>query len=47
MGWADSVAHVMQRARVCLAPLRFGAGLKGKLLDAMLYGTPGVTTSIG
>ena len=47
MGWADSVAHVMQKTRVCLAPLRFGAGLKGKLLDAMLYGTPGVTTSIG
>ena len=47
MGWADSVAHVMQKARVCLAPLRFGAGLKGKLLDALLYGTPGVTTSIG
>ncbi len=47
MGWADSVAHVMQKARVCLAPLRFGAGLKGKLLDAMLYGTPRVTTSIG
>ena len=47
MGWADSVAHVMQKARVCLAPLRFGAGLKGKLLDAMLYGIPGVTTSIG
>ena len=47
MGWADSVAQVMQKTRVCLAPLRFGAGLKGKLLDAMLYGTPGVTTSIG
>ena len=47
MGWTDSVAHVMQKTRVCLAPLRFGAGLKGKLLDAMLYGTPGVTTSIG
>ncbi|MDB4115071.1 glycosyltransferase family 4 protein [Flavobacteriaceae bacterium] len=47
MGWADSVANVMQKTRVCLAPLRFGAGLKGKLLDAMLYGTPGVTTSIG
>ena len=47
MGWADSVATVMQGARVCLAPLRFGAGLKGKLLDAMLHGTPWVTTSIG
>ena len=30
-----------------LAPLQFGAGLKGKLLDAMLYGIPSVTTSIG
>lgn len=47
MGWAPSVKEVMQQARVCLAPLRFGAGLKGKLLDAMLYGTPAVTTSIG
>jgi len=34
-------------SRVCLAPLRFGAGLKGKLLDAMRNGTPNVTTPIG
>jgi glycosyltransferase involved in cell wall biosynthesis len=34
-------------ARVCLAPLQFGAGLKGKLIDAMQYGTPSVTTNIG
>jgi glycosyltransferase involved in cell wall biosynthesis len=32
--------------RVVLAPLRFGAGIKGKLLEAMLCGTPSVTTSI-
>ena len=25
----------MRKAKVCLAPLRFGAGLKGKLIDAM------------
>ncbi len=30
-----------------LAPLRFGAGIKGKLTEAMLCGTPSVTTSIG
>ena len=30
-----------------LAPLRFGAGLKGKLIDAARNGTPAVTTSIG
>lgn len=46
-GWVDNVSLVMSSARVCLVPLRFGAGLKGKLLDAMLFGTPSVTTTIG
>lgn len=46
-GFADSVADVMQKARVCLAPIRFGAGLKGKLLDAIQNGTPPVTTPVG
>ncbi len=46
-GWAEDAYQVMQQARVCLAPLRFGAGIKGKLADAMLSGTPNVTTSIG
>jgi hypothetical protein len=27
--------------------LRFGAGIKGKIVDAMLCGTPNVTTPIG
>lgn len=46
-GWAPDARAVMKAARVCLAPLRFGAGLKGKLLDAMIGQTPSVTTSIG
>jgi hypothetical protein len=46
-GRADDALEVLSRARVLLAPLRFGAGLKGKLLDAMRSGTPSVTTSIG
>ena len=46
-GFAEDVNVVMQNARVCLAPIRFGAGLKGKLVDAMKNGTPCVTTSIG
>ncbi|MER2493340.1 glycosyltransferase family 4 protein [Catenovulum sediminis] len=46
-GWADDALAVVSKARVCLAPLRFGAGLKGKLLEAMLTGTPNVTTNIG
>ena len=44
---AESVQEVMQAARVCLAPLRFGAGIKTKLADAMLFGTPSVATNIG
>ncbi len=46
-GWAQDAMQVMSQARVCLAPLRFGAGLKGKLFEAMLAGTPSVTTDIG
>lgn len=46
-GFADDVNDVMQQAKVCLAPIRFGAGLKGKLVDAMQNGTPCVTTTIG
>ena len=46
-GWADDALVVMQQARACLAPLRFGAGIKGKLMDAMRSGTPSVTTAIG
>ncbi|WP_076924233.1 glycosyltransferase [Pseudoalteromonas sp. EB27] len=46
-GWADNAFDVMQSARVCLAPLRFGAGIKGKLLEAMIMQTPSVTTNIG
>jgi hypothetical protein len=46
-GRANNAFEVMRNARVCLAPLRFGAGIKGKLLEAMLCGTPSVTTRIG
>ena len=47
MNWAEDALQVMSAARICLAPLRFGAGIKGKLTDAMLCGTPSVTTPIG
>jgi len=47
LGRAEDVNVVMQQARVCLAPLRFGAGIKTKLADAMLNGTPSVTTRVG
>lgn len=46
-GRADNAIQVVKNSRVVLAPLRFGAGIKGKLLEAMQCGTPSVTTSIG
>jgi glycosyltransferase involved in cell wall biosynthesis len=35
------------RARVAVAPLRYGAGMKGKVVEAMRFGLPMVTTSFG
>ncbi|MDA0176963.1 glycosyltransferase family 4 protein [Mesoflavibacter profundi] len=46
-GYTDNVSEVVKNAKVLLAPLRFGAGLKGKLIDAMQNGTPCITTTIG
>lgn len=46
-GRVEDANDVMQASKVCLAPLRFGAGIKGKLLSAMQNGTPSVTTTIG
>ena len=44
---AENAFEVVKKARVVLAPIRFGAGIKGKLLEVMQCGTPSVTTSIG
>ncbi|WCN12817.1 glycosyltransferase [Marinomonas mediterranea] len=46
-GWAENVTDVIQNAKLCVAPIRFGAGIKGKLYDAMLCGTPSITSPIG
>ncbi len=46
-GFAEDLATTMRSARVLLAPLRFGAGIKGKVLDAWTYGLPVCTTPIG
>jgi O-antigen biosynthesis protein len=47
MGRAENAQEVVRKSKVVLAPLRFGAGIKGKLLEAMQTGTPSVTTNIG
>ncbi|MBZ9629878.1 glycosyltransferase family 4 protein [Salegentibacter sp. LM13S] len=46
-GRAENAETVVKNAKVCLAPIQFGAGLKGKLIQAMQCGTPSVTTNIG
>jgi glycosyltransferase involved in cell wall biosynthesis len=46
-GWAKDAFEVIEESRLCLAPIRFGAGIKGKLLDAMIMQTPSITTTVG
>lgn len=46
-GRAEDALEVIKLAKIMLAPLRFGAGVKGKLIEAMKVGTPSITTSIG
>jgi len=46
-GRAESARVTMENYRVLVAPIQFGAGVKGKFIDAMQTGTPSVTTTIG
>ncbi len=46
-GYAHDQFDVINQARVMLAPIAFGAGVKGKFLDAMQCHTPSVTSTIG
>lgn len=43
----ESLSAHYARARVAIAPLRFGAGLKGKVVEAMRHGVPCVATRVG
>jgi glycosyltransferase involved in cell wall biosynthesis len=46
-GRVDSLAPYYRRASVALAPLRFGAGVKLKVVVAMLWSVPVIATSVG
>lgn len=46
-GYVPDVSPYLQSHRVAVAPLRYGAGLKGKIGEALASGTPVITTSIG
>jgi hypothetical protein len=45
-GWVPELQPVLSNARLLLAPLRFGAGIKGKILKASVFGLPVVATSL-
>ena len=46
-GRAENVESVFSQAKVLLAPIPFGAGIKGKLLESMQFGLPNVTSTVG
>jgi glycosyltransferase involved in cell wall biosynthesis len=47
VGWVPSVVPYLENARISVIPLLHGAGTKRKLIQALMVGTPSVTTSIG
>ena len=47
VGWVPSVEPYLKRARISIVPLLYGAGTKRKVLQALMYGSPTVSTSIG
>ena len=46
-GYVEDLAPYLKGARVSVSPLRYGAGMKGKIGEAMAWGLPVVTSSIG
>jgi GT2 family glycosyltransferase/glycosyltransferase involved in cell wall biosynthesis len=46
-GWVEDITPVLDGARALVAPIRYGAGLKGKITQALAEGLPVVTTPIG
>lgn len=47
VGYVADLTPVFDQARMMVAPLRYGAGMKGKVGQAMISGLPVVATAIG
>lgn len=47
VGYVEDIRPLFQKARCMVAPLTWGAGVKGKITQSMASGLPAVTTSIG
>jgi len=46
-GWVEDLQPLFDSSRLMLAPLRYGAGIKGKITQSLAVGLPVVTTPIG
>ncbi len=46
-GFVKDLLPYFEQCKVYLAPLKYGAGVKGKIIEAMSYGLPVVTTPVG
>jgi len=46
-GRALNAKETIAKHKILFAPIQFGAGVKGKFIDAMQVGTPSITTSVG
>jgi SAM-dependent methyltransferase len=46
IGWVPSVVPYLQRARVSVVPVPYGAGTNRKLIQALMVGTPTVATPV-
>jgi O-antigen biosynthesis protein len=46
-GWVEDLQPLLDQSRLMVAPLRYGAGLKGKITQALAAGLPVVTTPVG
>jgi O-antigen biosynthesis protein len=47
LGWVPDMAPLLDSSRALVAPLTYGAGLKGKVTQALAAGLPVVTTRVG
>ena len=46
-GWVDDIRPCLETSRVSVAPLSYGAGVKGKVTEALAAGLPVVTSVVG
>ncbi|PWK17725.1 glycosyltransferase [Xanthomarina spongicola] len=47
LGYVEDISHYFNISRVFVAPLRFGAGVKGKIGQSLEFGLPVITTEVG